>query len=268
MTLKSWEKAVAVAWFAIAGAFVATNASEIGYALGAADVLWVLTRIEILENHSEPAHYTVARGRLGVLKLVLLLGIYAAATWGAVIIKDDLGTKARATVIADFAIVGLCVMLVRELQISADATWNWFVGARAERKVGSQLVGLKESGWLVLHGYKKDWGDIDHIAVWPHGAYAIETKSYRFRSRDAGQTAGNAWWLRRKLGVRWVTGVLCVDEDAPPRRKDKIWVVSHRDLADWLVKQRNGPIDVDAARACLKGGEEQVEAGGLASANA
>jgi len=62
--------------------------------------------------------------------------------------------------------------------------------------------------------YNKDkGGDIDHILCGSNGAFVIETKSYGFRGRDIRQTALNAWWLGQKLGVSWVTGVLCVDDD-------------------------------------------------------
>lgn len=249
--LKPWEIAAACIGVAFAAIFLFSNASGLGFGLLAAVLLWVLTRIEILENHEVPGHYTAARGRLGVLKLVLLLGIYGAAVYGIFIVQHDFGSKARATVIAEFAIFGLCVMLAAELFRSGDAMLNWFVGSRAEREIGARLTTFKQHGWLVLHGYKKDWGDIDHILCGPQGAYAIETKSYGYRARDVGQTAGNAWWLREKLGVRWVTGVLCVDEDRPPWKKDKIWVVSHRDLVEWLTEQRNTPVGPAFARAKL-----------------
>jgi len=65
------------------------------------------------------------------------------------------------------------------------------------------------------------------------------------------QTALNAWWLRQKLGGPWVTAVLCVDEDRPPERRDRIWVVSHRDVITWLETQRNQPVDPERARQML-----------------
>jgi Nuclease-related domain len=154
--------------------------------------------------------------------------------------------------VANFALAGFGFMLFAELQRSGDDTFNWLSGARAERKVGEPLDQRADRGWLVVHGYKKDrGGDIDHVLCGPNGAYAIETKSYGFRPRDIRQTTLNAWWLREKLGVPWVTGVLCVDEDRPPTRRDRIWIVSHRDLIDWLEVQSNQPVDVEQVRATL-----------------
>jgi len=48
-----------------------------------------------------------------------------------------------------------------------------------------------------------------------------------------------------------VTGVLCVDENRSPEKKDNVWVVSHAQLVDWLQQQRNVPVDPDQARARL-----------------
>jgi hypothetical protein len=249
--LKPWETIVGGLGVAFAAIFLFSNASGVGFGLLAAVLLWVITRIEILENWDEPGHYTAARGRLAVLKLVLLFGIYGTAFYGLLIIQHDFGSKARATVIASFAIAGLCFMLAAELWRSGDATLNWFVGSRAERAIGTKLETFKQQGWLVLHGYKRDWGDIDHVLCGPRGAYAIETKSYGYRAGDVGQAAGNAAWLKERLGVQWVTGVLCVDEDRPPWKNGKIWVVSHRDLVEWLTRYRDTPVDPAYARAKL-----------------
>lgn len=251
MRLKAWEVAVAAVAGAFATMFLFSNVSGLGFGLLAADVLWVATRIEILENHDEPGHYTTLRGRLGILRLGLLLGINAAAIYAIVFIEHDVGARARATFVADFAIIGLCFMLLAEFRRSADAALKWFVGARAEREVGARLAVFKERGWLLLHGYQRERGDIDHILCGPRGAYAIETKSYGYRPSDVGQVARNAAWLRDQLHNRWVTGVLCVDDDRPPWRKDQIWVVSHRDIVSWLEEYRDAAIDPEEARARL-----------------
>jgi hypothetical protein len=251
MRLKAWEVAVAVAAAAFAAVFLFSSISGLGFGLLAADLLWVTTRIEILENHDEPGNYTTLRGQLGILKLVLLLGINGAAIYGIVLIEHDFGARARGTVVADFAIIGLCFMLLTELWRSGDAAMNWFVGARAEREVGAKLAVFESRGWLLLHGYKRERSDIDHVLCGPGGAFAIETKSYGYRPRDVGQAASNAAWLSGKLQNRWVTGVLCVDEDRPPWRNDKIWVVSHRDIVRWLEDSGDKPIDPGYARSRL-----------------
>ena len=262
MTLKLWEIVAGFLGLAFAAIFLLSNVSGLGFALLAADLLWIVTRLEITEDHDEAGHYTTLKGRLGVLRLGLLVSIYGSAVYGFFIIQHDLGVRARATVVAEFAIAGLWFMLLTEVRRSGDDTLHWIKGARAERAVGTKLNQFKQRGWLVLHGYKKDrGGDIDHILCGPQGAYIIETKSYGYRSRDTHQTAINAWWLREKLGVRWVTGVLCVDGTRNPERRGKIWVVAHDDLVEWLARQHNNPVDLASARERLlpsEGGAAQT----------
>lgn len=253
MRLKRWETAVGILGIGFAAIFIFSNVSGLGLALLAADLLWLITRIEILEEHDAPGHYTTLRGRLGVLKLVLLFAIYGAAIYGLFVIRHDLPHNARAAIVADFAIAGLCFMLLAELTRSSDDALNWIQGARAERAIGAQLAILEDQGWLVLHGYKKDrGGDIDHIVCGPNGAFIIETKSHGYRAGDLRQARTNAWWLHTKLDARWwVTGVLCVNEDRAPEEKDKVWVVGHPHLIDWLRQQHNSPVDPDFARSQL-----------------
>ncbi len=252
MRLKPGENALGALGVAFATIFLLSNTSGLGVGLLAADLLWLLTRLEIIESHETPGRYTTIRGRLGVTKLILLLAIYGATIYGIFVIQHDFGTKARATAIAEFGLAGLCFMLLGELQRSGQATLNWFVGARAEREVGSKLDMLKQQGWLVLHGFKTDRADIDHILCGPQGAFAIETKSYGYRAADLRQARRNAWQLRERLGVQcWVTGVLCVDEERRPEEKDRVWVVSHSDLVDWIRRQHNVPVDPEQARSRL-----------------
>jgi len=250
--VKPWEVGVACIALAVALVFVFSNVWGLGIALVSADALWLLTRVEIHERHAQPGRYATLRGRLGVTRLALILVIYAAVFYALYIVRNDLSPNARVAVIANLALAGFAFMLLGELKRSGDDTLNWLNGARAERRVGQGLTQFADRGWLVLHGYKKDWGgDIDHVLCGPTGAYIVETKSYGYRSRDIRQTAVNAWGLRQKLGVPWVTGVLCVDEDRPPEQKGRIWVVSHRDLIPWLGTQRNQPVDLEIARAAL-----------------
>jgi len=251
MRLKAWEVAVSVVAAAFATFFLFSDVSGLGFGMLAADVLWVTTRIEILEHLDEPGYYTTLRGRLGILKLGLLLGINGAAIYGIAFIEEAVGPRARATFVADFAIIGLCFMLLTEFRRSGNAAMKWLVGAQAEHEVGGTLAVFKTRGWLVLHGYQHERGDIDHILCGPRGVYAIETKSYGYRPSDVGQVARNAAWLRDRLQNKWVTGVLCVDDDRPPWRKDQIWVVGHRDLVHWLETYRDTPMDPSEARARL-----------------
>ena len=58
--------------------------------------------------------------------------------------------------------------------------------------------------------------------------------------------------LTEMLGARWVTGVLCVRTDEPPRYvDDKFWVVSHDDVFEFIAKQRGPAFDPRLLRAAL-----------------
>jgi Nuclease-related domain len=246
--VKRWEVGAACLGVAFALIFVFSNAWGIGVGLLCAAALWLLTRVEIVEKAGAPGRYAAVRGRLGLAKLILLLGVYAAVMYGLVIAHRD-ASGLRVGVVASFALAGLAFMLLGELNRSGDDMIRWLAGARAERKVGAELDRLRESGWLVLHGYKRDWGgDIDHIVCGPGGIFMVETKSYEFRRSDIRRAAWNAAWMKEKLEVTWVTGVLCVNEDRAATLDGRIWVVGHAQLVPWLQKQRNAPIDCGRVR--------------------
>lgn len=252
MTVRVWEAILGALGVIVASVFLFSNVWGLGVAMVSADLLWLLTRVEIVEKPSRPGRYATLRGRLGVLRLVCVLFIYVAVIYGLFIVHQDVSSRTRVALIADLGLAGLAFMLFGELQRGGDDTLKWLVGARAERKVGELLRQFSDRGWLVLHGCKKDrGGDLDHVVCGPNGAYVIETKSYGFRRRDVGQAAVNAWWLRERLSVPWVTGVLCVAGDRPPERRDKVWVVSHDDLVPWLEQQRNQPVNPQHARQSL-----------------
>ncbi|SRR6266511_1075641 len=251
MKLNVWEIAVAVVGALFACIFVFSNVSGVGLGLLCADVLWLLTRVEIVEKPGGPGRYATLRGRLGLVKVVFIAGIYSAVIYGTVIVHHD-AKKTRVGIVASFALAGLAFLLLGELQRGGNDAINWLIGARAERRIGRELDRLAEKGWFVLHGYKRDWGgDIDHLAVGPNGAYMVETKSYAFRRSDLRRAAWNAAWLREKLHIRWVTGVLCVNEARPPTREGAIWVMGHDELLPWLEKQRDAAVDPDRAREVL-----------------
>jgi hypothetical protein len=252
VTLRLWEIGAAVLGALFAFIFIFSNVWGIGVGMLCADALWLLTRLEIVEKPGAPGRYAALRGRLGVVKLVLVLGVYAAVIYGVLIVQSDDGQNTRVGVVALFALIGLGYLLLGELQRSGDEALNWLIGARAERIVGRELDALKAGGWLVLHGHKREWGgDIDHVLSGPRGVYAIETKSYGFRRRDLRQPAWNAAWLKERVGISWVTGVLCVNEDRPPTLEGKVWVMGYRELRPWLETRRNPTIAPDRFLAAL-----------------
>jgi hypothetical protein len=250
LRVKGWEGVAGLIGVAFALIFVFSNASGIGFGLLCACGLWFLARVQIIERAGAAGRYARLRGLLGVAKTVLLLGIYAAVAYGLVIVHSD-ARRLRVGLVAEFALAGLAFLLLRELNESGNDALNWTIGARAERHVGSELAKL-DSQWLVIHGYKRDWGgDIDHILSGPTGVYIVETKSYAFRGSDLKRTAWNAAWLKEKLSVPWVTAILCVNDDLEPIQRGVVWVMGHDKLVPWLVTQRNVTVHPNRLRERL-----------------
>jgi hypothetical protein len=250
VTLRLWELCLGVLAAIFAGVFLVGGEPLFGVALLLADSLWLITRAAIRPDTSQPGRYARMRGRLGLTKTVLILGVYAAVAVAAFGLHHVPASDTKVT--AEFALAGLAFMLVRELKEASDVALNWLTGSRAEADVGRRLSSLSSPDWLVLHGVPKDrGGDVDHVVCGPGGAFAIETKSYRFRRSDIGQAAGNAAWLKETLGLRWATGVLCVPGSRPASKNGVIWVVGDDELVPWLEKQRGGAVDLGAARDAL-----------------
>jgi hypothetical protein len=250
--IRVWELAAGLVGALFSAIFILSNVWGVGLALLCADLLWVLTRIEIIERQAPAGRYATLRGRLGVARLALLGTIYGAVIYGWTILRSDHAEQTRVGVVALFALAGLAFLLLGEIKRSGEDALNWLVGGRAERHVGSRLDQLTREGWFVLHGYKREWGgDIDHLLLGPLGAYIVETKSYGFRRADLRRAAWNAAWLKKRIAVPWVTGVLCVNEEREPQLEGNVWVVSHELLLPWLRQQRQRPVDVERARQAL-----------------
>jgi hypothetical protein len=54
---------------------------------------------------------------------------------------------------------------------------QWHDGAEGERKTEKALQPLEKVGWTVVHDIQQRYGNYDHIAVGPSGAYLLETKN-------------------------------------------------------------------------------------------
>jgi hypothetical protein len=251
MRLRPWEIVVAVIACLLGTLFMLGASPVIGGGVLCATAIWLVSRVSIADRHDSPGHYARTRGRLGLVKLVFIFAVYALVVVGFWMLRGEV-SQSRSGAIAIFALTGFAFLLIRELQEAGDDALNWLIGGRAETAVGQLLDELRVDGWLVLHGYKKDrGGDIDHVVCGPGGAFAIETKSYTFRRRDVGQTAANAAWLKEHLGVRWVTGVLCVAGNHPPEKVQTVWVLDANHLHAWIKRQRGAPVEPAIARERL-----------------
>lgn len=119
-------------------------------------------------------------------------------------------------------------------------------GTRAEVAVGETLNELRREGWILMHDIKPEHGaNIDHVASGPTGVYLIETKERRYEEAHLSRVKSQARWLHDQLGV-WVTPVICLDKRGKkPFRTQRVWVVPHRELLDWLRSQHNQHVEFD-----------------------
>lgn len=132
-----------------------------------------------------------------------------------------------------------------------DAERTWIAGGTAEEKVGMKLEELREHGFYVFHDVQlAQVGNVDHVALGPHGFFGIETKSHRNKVSVQGnrlllngrppekdfvsQTWRGCYRLKEILGSD-VTPILCFTEAFVDGR---IFVKGVRVLPlDWLNEE-------------------------------
>jgi hypothetical protein len=249
-----WEIGVAVGALLLAGLLFAAGGVVQGVAFVLFAAVWVIARVDVIADVTSAGRAARFRARLGIARFVVLVIVYFAATAGLFVVAFSDEKSTTVGQIAAFALCGLTALLFLELRRTDDDTINWLKGSKAEENVGGELDKLREEGWMVIHGLPNDWGgDVDHIVCGPRGAYSIETKSGRFRRPDRHQATRNAVWVKKKLGVPWVTGVLCVGEDIPPTKHEYIWVMGHGYILDWIRAQRERPVSAADASERLTG---------------
>jgi hypothetical protein len=237
MRIDRWTGLGATALAAFAVLLILSEDYVSGPALLAIVLLVAISRVSIVERNLAGS-YERGRSRLAFLRAFVLwvINISVAATLVVAGAQHwtTLDTRGR---VAVWALVGFAWLLYREMDRRGDEAINRLKGSQAEEHVGRQLELMRPHGWEVVHNLKKDIrGNIDHMVWGDRGVYAIETKSGRFRHSDVSQAIGNALWVKRKFGVRWVTAVLCVGEDppSPPRQVRYAWVLGPDDLVQWL----------------------------------
>ncbi|WP_157546665.1 nuclease-related domain-containing protein [Hamadaea tsunoensis] len=95
---------------------------------------------------------------------------------------------------------------------------SWRVGAAGEDAVATKLDTLNRRGWHVLHSIDTGAGDIDHLAIGPHGVFVINTKHHRgsrvdvtdravtvngYRQQYPAEVSREAALARAALGQAW-----------------------------------------------------------------
>jgi Nuclease-related domain len=199
-----WEIGVAAGAMLLAVLLFAAGGVVQGAAFVLFAAVWAVARADVIADVRSAGRAARFQARLGIARFVVLLIIYFAAVVALFIVAFSDEKATTLGQIAAFALCGFTVLLFRELRRTDDDTVNWLKGSKAEEKVGGELDQLRREGWVVIHGLTTDWGgDVDHILCGPQGAYAVETKSGRFRKADLRQATYNAVWVKRKLGVPW-----------------------------------------------------------------
>lgn len=138
-------------------------------------------------------------------------------------------------------------------------------GRDGERRTEQRLRPLERRGWQVAHDIDTGRGNIDHVVVGPPGVYLLETKNLTgeasvangiltitrgdddrdaWRSDSIGRTVKRSAIelrneLQKRIGVRWVQGVVVLWCDFPAGWVESESVVYlHGDrLHDWLHSQ-------------------------------
>lgn len=232
MSLRLRDLAIAVLGFALAGLMLIAGAisGDIvpGLFLLTVSLLWLLGRARVPEAGGVAGRFALRRARLRVARVAVMFGVYLGIIVALFVGWRDDWHESTEGRVATYALAGLAYLLLREMDRAGDDAARWWHGGRAEVRVRGELEPLRQAGWIVLDDLPKDWGgNIDHVVTGPGGAYAIETKSGATARRDDLRSARiNAAWMKPRLGVRWVTPVLClVSSEAEPHEQDGVSVV-------------------------------------------
>ena len=145
----------------------------------------------------------------------------------------------------------LAVVYRDEIFRRSERAGNYVTGLRSERAVQEELTPL-EARHFVRHDVSLPLGgNIDHVVCGPRGAFAIETKTRRYRKTDLPIACRRAKWLSTRLNNHWVTPVICLlNREFEPFQQGRVWVVSASDLREWLESRHDRPVDpVFALRA-------------------
>jgi hypothetical protein len=133
-----------------------------------------------------------------------------------------------------------------------DRAGHYVTGLRSERRVQDVLAPLAGRYFVANDLSLPLGGNIDHVVCGPTGAFAIETKTNRYRESDLAIARKRAKWLSTKLDDHWVTPAIClVNREQKPYRRDRVWIMDRRELRPWLESRRDRPIDPGFAQRAL-----------------
>jgi hypothetical protein len=222
--------------------FVLSGALLEAVVVGTTSSLWFVSRLRILDDAGTGSLFLRRKALLEGVQM-LCLGVLMLAAIAVTIAIVFLPWKHTAEGrLLDLALVGIVLLLKRELERHDEAFHRLHRGIDAEEAVADALSAVRDRGWEVVNGWPREsGGNLDHAVRGPNRVFAIETKSYRFpTNKDLSQAIRNAVWLKQQWNVDWVVPVVCVNQpglDAVERFSgaNGVWVVDRRTLSDWLV---------------------------------
>lgn len=175
------------------------------------------------------------------LRAQLTLALAALTVWTSV-------THAPAT-LAPYGLAGAAAIALASRQRARTAR-RWQHAAAGERLVARRLRHLPRT-WTVLHDIDRGHGNIDHIAIGPHGQFTIEIKLHHAGAPELQQARGHAALAQKRTGQP-ATAVLCVARGTSrPKQYAGVWVMGPRYLPRFLRRHRGARLDVDDVAARL-----------------
>lgn len=243
MRLRWWESAALALPLLLGVLFLISHLWVAGVVLVALVTVIGASRAHIAERNIAGFH-TRARGRLLLLRGIALLAIYFTVVALLFVMRADHWTDTSQGRVAFYASVGLAFYLIRDVWRLGNEAADAVVGGDAETRVAGELEPLRDKGWSIIHNVLREGrGNVDHVVLGPGAAFAVETKSGRYRATDRGQAVSNAIWVKEKFSQRFVTAVLCVGTEPPAtpmlvrHGNSTLWVVGPGQLRGLLEKQ-------------------------------
>lgn len=228
---------------ALAGLLLYAHVLVVGLVFLAVAVVWLLSRLRVAEPGPLAGAFARRSGWLLFARATALFLIYVGICVAFFVGRAEHWANQTPGQVAIYSMAGLAFFLLREIRQTRDAAFNHFDGGRSEQEVGALLAEFGDD-WKIINNFVRDdgYGNIDHVVWAPSGeVYAIETKSGAFRRDSLRQAAWNAAWLKNKLDVRWVTGIVCLPESTPPRWEGVVCALGQPELLDWLREPSECP---------------------------
>ena len=223
MSLRLRDLVIAVFGFALAALmlFVGAIAGDIlpGLFLLAVSTLWLLGRARVPEAGGVAGRFALRRARLGIARVVVMLAVYIGICVAMYVgWRDDWNDTTEGRV-AFYALAGLAYLLLKRSTVQATTQLDGGAedAPRSTCGASSSRCGIQAGScsttWRKTGAATSTTSSADPAAPTPSRRKSGAT----VRRDDLRSARINAAWMKPRLGVRWVTPVLClVGSDAKP----------------------------------------------------